>query len=147
MNCIATPCCNSYFISLADFITLVIFLARFLLVLDHSLKLFSASSILRLKQPDKPLGVPLRKKMDARMDFFFSNSSFFVCAEFQFAGSNSDYVSEQCSWSSMFFFYETIKARFYMKPVRNGLRFNSVWGPSLNLSRSGPDEWESPQNL
>ncbi|XP_034538467.1 uncharacterized protein LOC117812036 isoform X2 [Notolabrus celidotus] len=33
-------------------------------------------------------------------------------------------------------FYETIKAEFYMKLLKNGLCFNSVWSRSLNLSRS-----------
>lgn len=46
-----------------------------------------------------------------------------------------------CQWAMLLvphvsFFYETIKAGFYMKLVRNGFCFNSVWGLSLNLSRS-----------
>lgn len=31
------------------------------------------------------------------------------------------------------FFYETIKAGFYIKLLKNGLCFNGVWGQSLNL--------------
>lgn len=49
--------------------------------------------------------------------------------------SESDAVGPQLS-----FFYETIKAGFYMKLLKNGLCFNSVWGQSLNLSHSPPDE-------
>lgn len=45
--------------------------------------------------------------------------------------SESDAVGPQVS-----FFYETIKARFYMKLLKNGLCFNSVSGQSLNLSHS-----------
>ncbi len=46
-----------------------------------------------------------------------------------------------CQWAMLLvphvsFFYETIKAGLYMKLVRNGFCFNSVWGLSLNLSRS-----------
>lgn len=48
--------------------------------------------------------------------------------------SESDAVGPQVS-----FFYETIKAGFYMKLLKNGLCFNSVWGQSLNLSHSPPD--------
>ncbi len=48
--------------------------------------------------------------------------------------SESDAVGPQVS-----FFYETIKAAFYMKLLKNGLCFNSVWGQSLNLSHSPPD--------
>lgn len=47
--------------------------------------------------------------------------------------SESDAVGPQVS-----FFYETIKAGFYMKLLKNGLCFNSVWGRSLNLSHSAP---------
>lgn len=48
--------------------------------------------------------------------------------------SESDAVGPQVS-----FFYETIKVGFYMKLLKNGLYFNSVWGQSLNLSHSPPD--------
>lgn len=34
------------------------------------------------------------------------------------------------------FFYGTIKPGFYMKVLKNGLCFNSVWSQSLNLSHS-----------
>lgn len=53
--------------------------------------------------------------------------------------SESDAVGPQVS-----FFYETIKAGFYMKLLKNGLCFNSVWGQSLNLSHSPPDEKKTP---
>lgn len=49
--------------------------------------------------------------------------------------SESDAVGPQVS-----FFYETIKAGFYTKLLKNGLCFNSVWGQSLNLSHSPPNE-------
>lgn len=55
--------------------------------------------------------------------------------------SESDAVGPQVS-----FFYETIKAGFYMKLLKNGLCFNSVWGQSLNLSRSTPDEKKTTYN-
>lgn len=53
--------------------------------------------------------------------------------------SESDAVGPQVS-----VFYETIKAGFYMKLLKNGLCFNSVWGQSLNLSHSPPDEKKNP---
>lgn len=56
--------------------------------------------------------------------------------------SESDAVGPQVS-----FFYETIKAGFYMKPLKNGLCFNSVWGRPLNLSHSLPDEKRKLQSL
>lgn len=43
----------------------------------------------------------------------------------------SDAVGPQVS-----FFYETIKAGFYMKLLKNGPCFNIVWGQTLNLSHS-----------
>lgn len=56
--------------------------------------------------------------------------------------SESDAVGPQVS-----FFYETIKAGFYMKLLKNGLCFNSVWGQSLNLSHSPPDGKKKLQPL
>lgn len=56
--------------------------------------------------------------------------------------SESDAVCPQVS-----FFYETIKARFYMKLLKNGLCFNSVWGRSLNLSHSTPDEKKKKKKI